>query len=113
MGNVVTAYDSFGTVHSFLHDSELPPSRLKVLVILDNLLQNCKLQIELAITIDAGGGGGGGPFIKSTYRLPSLEGDEPLTLIAYQEIITFCVAMSTEHYPKVVAVSNKLRNCHI
>ena len=70
------------------------------MAILDDPPQNRKLQIELAITIDAGE-----PFVKFTYRL---EGDGPLTLTAYQKISTLRAAMSTEHYPNVVAVSNKL-----
>jgi hypothetical protein len=91
---------SFGDVYSFLQDSELLPSRLKLLAILDDPPQNRKLQMELAVTVDAGE-----PFVKSTYRL---EGDGPFALIAYQEISTLRAAVSTEHYPNVVAVSNKL-----
>ena len=67
-------HDTFGDVYSILHDSELPPTKLKLLSILDDLPQNRKLHMELAITVDAGE-----PFVKSTYRL---EGDGPLALIA-------------------------------
>ena len=93
-------HDSFGDIHAFLQDAELPPSRLKMLAILDNPPEYRKLQIELAVTVDAGE-----PFVKSTYRL---EGDGPLALIAYEEISTVRAAVTTEHYPNVVAVSNKL-----
>ena len=47
-------HDSFGDVKSFLDDDSLPPSRLKLLEILNDAPRNRKLQIELAVTVDAG-----------------------------------------------------------
>ena len=88
---------SCGDVYSFLQDSELPPSRLKLLA---RPPQNRNLHMDLAVTVDAGE-----PFVKSTYKL---EGDGPRALSAYEEISTLCAAVSTEQYPNVVAVSNKL-----
>ena len=93
-------HDSFGDVHSFLQDSNLPPSRLKLLQVLDDLPQCRKLQMELAITIDAGE-----PFVKATYHL---EGDGPLVFTVYEEISKLLATISNEHYPNVVAIANKL-----
>ncbi len=45
---------SFGDVQSFLEDEDLPPSRLKLLEILNNAPKKKKLQIELVVTIHTG-----------------------------------------------------------
>ena len=58
------------------------------------------LQVELAITVDAGE-----PFVKATYRL---EGDGPLVLSAYEEIAALRVAISNQYYPNTNAVATKL-----
>ena len=66
---------SFGDVDTFLRNSELPPSKQKLL---DIHPKKRKLQMEIAITVDAME-----PFVKATYNL---EGDGPLLFKAYEEI---------------------------
>ena len=80
-------HDAFGL---FLQDASLPPTRLKLLEILNDLAKCRKLQIELAITIDADE-----PLVKSTYRL---EGDGPLVFAAFEEITALRGVLSTEFY---------------
>jgi hypothetical protein len=87
---------SFGDVCSFLQNDELPPSKLKLLEILNDSPNNRKLQMELAMTVDAGE-----PFVKATYRL---EGDGPLIFSAYEEINALSASISTQFYPNTVAV---------
>ncbi len=91
---------SFGDVCSFLQNDELPPSKLKLLEILNDSPKNRKLQMELAMTIDAGE-----PFVKTTYRL---EGDGPLIFSAYEEINALTASISTQFYPNTIAVARKL-----
>ena len=79
---------------------DLPPSRLKLLEILNDAPMNRRLQIELAITVDAGE-----QFVKATYRL---EGDGPLVFSAYEEIAALRVGISNEHYPNMNSVAAKL-----
>ncbi len=93
-------HNSFGDVHSFLQDSDLPPSRLKLLEILDHDPDKRKLCMELAVVVDAGE-----PIVKATYRL---EGDGPLALTAYEEISTLRNTISIQHYPNVDAVAKNL-----
>ena len=91
---------TFGDIHSFLEQKDLPPTRQKLLDVMDDPPQNRKLKTELAVTIDAGE-----PFVKATYRL---EGDGPLTLIVYEEISNLRASVSCEYYPNVVAVVTSL-----
>ena len=93
-------HDAFGDIPSFVEDEDLPPSRLKLQEILDDPPSNRMLQVELAITVDAGE-----PFVKATYRL---EGDGPLVLSAYEEIAALRVAISNQYYPNTNAVATKL-----
>lgn len=93
-------HDSFGDVKSFLEDEALPPSRLKLLEILNDPPKNRKLQVELAVTVDAGE-----QFVKATYRL---EGDGPLVFSAYEEIATLRAGVTNEHYPNTNAIATKL-----
>ena len=72
-------HDGFGDIPSFIEEEDLPPSRLKLQEILHDPPKNRKLQIEIAMTVDAGE-----PFVKATYRL---EGDGPLVLTTYKEIV--------------------------
>ena len=53
--------------------------------------------MELATTIEFGE-----PFVKATYRL---EGDEPLALAAYEEIVTLYASISAQHFPNTLAVA--------
>ena len=93
-------HDAFGDVKSFLENEDLPPSCLKLLEILNDPPKNRKLQMELAITIDADE-----QFVKATYHL---EGDGPLLFTAYEEISTLQAGISNEHYPNTNAVAIKL-----
>ena len=95
-------HDAFGDVHSFLQSEDLPPSRFKLLEILNDLPKKRKLQIELAITVDAGE-----PFVKSTYRF---EGDGPLIFTAYDEICILRATIATKHFPNTTAVAQKLKS---
>ena len=93
-------HDAFGDVPSFLECEDLPPSKTKLLVILNDPPKNRKLQIELAITVDVGE-----PLVKATYRL---KGDGPLLFSAYEEIATLQAGSSNAHYPNTNAVATKL-----
>lgn len=84
--------------HTFLY--QYRRSRLKLQEIISDAASSRKLQMELAITIDAGEN-----FVKSTYRL---EGDGALAFIAYEEISKLRAAISIAHYPNVDAVAKKL-----
>ena len=72
-----------------MRECNLPPSRLKLLEILEDLPSSRRLLIELEVTVDAGE-----PLVKATY-VP--EGDGPLVLLAYKEIQRLRVM--NEHYP--------------
>ena len=91
---------SFGDVESFLRDCDLPPSRLKLLEILEDPTNHRKLHIQLAAAVDAGE-----PFVKATYVL---KGDGPLVLSAYKEIQQLRASIRNEYYPNVVAVARRL-----
>ena len=93
-------HDAFGDVPSFLECDDLPASKSKLLDILNDPPNNRKLQMELAVTVDAGE-----PFVKATYRL---EGDGPLVFTAYEEIATLRATISNAHYPNANAVATKL-----
>jgi len=47
-------HDAFGDILSFVEEEDLPPSRLKIQEIFDDPPRNRKLQIKIAITVDAG-----------------------------------------------------------
>ena len=66
---------SYGDVKPFLEESNDlgPATRKKMLNVLQNPQKNALLQLELAITMDAGL-----PFVQATY---SLEGDGPLDML--------------------------------
>ena len=64
-------------LESFLEIDNLPPSKIHLLEILND---PTIIQIELAITVDAGE-----PFVKATY---CMKGDRPLVFSAYEEIST-------------------------
>ena len=93
-------HDAFGDVPSFLESDDLPASKSKLLEILNDPPKNRKLQMEIAVTVDAGE-----PFVKATYRL---EGDGPLVFTAYEEISTLRATISNAYYPNTNAVATKL-----
>ncbi len=88
---------SFGDVCSFLQNDELPPSKLKLLEILHDSPKNRKLQMKLAMTIDAGE-----PFVKAAYR------DGPHIFSAYEEINALTASISTQFYTNTIGVARKL-----
>ncbi len=75
---------------AFLEIDNLPPSKIHFLEILND---PTIIQIELAITVDAGE-----PFVKATYRM---EGDCPLVFSAYEEISTLHSIISNPLHPKL------------
>ena len=87
----------FRDIPLFLQDKDLPPTRLKLLRIINDPPQNRKLQMELAVTIDAGE-----PFVKATYRL---EGDGPLVFSVCEEISNARATVFNEYYPNVSGVA--------
>ena len=90
-------HNSFGDVQELLKYSnfDLPrASSLKLRKILDDVTSNVKLQMELAIMVDAME-----PFVQATFNL---EGDGPLVLLAYEEIHKLYCAI---HYPNTIAIS--------
>ena len=89
-------HDLFGDVKDFFDSKELPPSKAKIKDILSDDSTNRKLQMEPAITIDAGES-----FVKSTYVL---EGDGALAFRAFEEISKLRAVISTAYYPNVIAV---------
>ena len=93
-------HDLFGDVKDFFDGEELPPSKAKFQDILSDDPANRKLQMELAITIDAGES-----FVKSTYVL---EGDGALAFRAFEEVSKLLAVISTAYYPNVIAVAKKL-----
>ena len=87
--------------YSLISDSQdLPPTRLKLLELLDDPPTQRKLKIELAVSVDAGE-----PFVKAMYQL---EGDGPFVFSAYEEICKLRATISNEYYPNVSAVAKDL-----
>ena len=64
-----------------------------------------KLQLELAITVDAME-----DFVKAAY---TLEGDGALALVAYEQLCVLYSAISSQHYPNVNAVAKKLSQVYM
>ena len=95
-------HDTFGDIAEFLESDVTSSSAKSMLEILQDPPKSRKLQIELAITMDAMD-----PFVRATYLL---EGDGPLALSTYERLMTLVQAMNTEHYPNVAAVARKLAN---
>ena len=85
---------------SFLECDDLPASKSKLLEILNDSPKNRKLQVELAVAVDAGE-----PFVKAMYRL---ETDRPLVFMVYKEIATLRATISNAHYPNTNTVATKL-----
>ena len=95
-------FKAFGDVTTFLQNGDLPPSAKKLLDMLNDQPTKRKLQIEIAITVDAMEA-----FVTATYNL---EGDGALALSAYEEIRKLLAVVSARHYPNVTAVAKKLSN---
>ena len=93
-------FKAFGDVATFLQYGDLPPSAKKLLDMLNDQPTMRKLQIEIAITIDAMEA-----FVKATYNL---EGDGVLALFVYEEIRKQFAVVSVKLYPNVAAVVKQL-----
>ena len=94
----------YGDVEAFLrrHEDVAPASCTKLLHYLDDVQKKICIEVELAVSVDAGL-----PFVQPTYKL---EGDGPLALQCYEvsASLTAAVNMAQPHYPNVLAVSTKL-----
>ena len=97
---------AFGDVKHFLENSDLPPTRQKLMDIFNDPSPPPpppppKTRTNgTSITIDFGE-----PFVKATYNL---EGDGPLALSAYEEIAKLKAVILTQHFPNTNATATKL-----
>ena len=88
-------------MEKFLANDHLPPATSsKLLQILTDLPKARKMKKEIASTVDSME-----LFVRATYKL---EGDGPLSLIAYQQLSLLYTSVSTQYYPNVVAVAKAL-----
>ena len=94
--------EMYGDVEVFLRTNTdlAPATRMKLLVIFDDVQKKACLRVEVAATVD-----GGLPFVKATYNL---EGDGPLALQCYEIMETVSAAVRLAHYPNVDAVSSDI-----
>ena len=92
----------FGDIAPFLTENQdIGPSlRPKLLSIVNDPQSLAFLKMELAITIDIGE-----HFVKAIYNL---EGDGPLALKYYEEILKLRSAIQVAHYPNVSAVAHTI-----
>ena len=90
--------DLFGDIHPFLEEASVSPATVnKLLSILQDPQEKKLLQVEIAVTIDAGM-----PFVRATYNL---EGDGPLALTCYDAISALNMATRQAHYPNLDAIA--------
>lgn len=90
--------DLFGDVKPFLEEVTVSPATVeKLLSVFRNPREKKLLQVELAVTIDAGM-----PFVKATYNL---EGDGPLVLTCYDTISALNMSARQAHYPNLDAIA--------
>ena len=90
------ALDSFGDVELFLRRNEdlAPATRTKLLHYFDDPNKKAYLQIQLAVSVDAGM-----PFVKATY---TLEGDGPLAFQCYEIMSSLTAAHTIVYYTIVI-----------
>ena len=88
----------FADIQPFLEDiTDLAPKiRDRLLPMLQDQEQKERLQLEIAIVVDAGE-----PLVKATYNL---EGDGSLALTAYKILQEVSTAVGNKHYPNTDAV---------
>ena len=105
MGGFHQVDQQFGDVHPFLQEqTELSPAtRSKLLRLMADPPKNARLQVELAVVIDAGE-----RFVKATYSVYVLEGDGPLTLNCYEVLSTLTAGIHVQRYPNLEVVAQKL-----
>ena len=90
--------DLFGDIHPFLEEASVSLATVnKLLSILQDPQEKKLLQVEIAVTIDAGM-----PFVRATYNL---EGDGPLALTCYDAISALNMATRQAHYPNLDAIA--------
>ncbi len=77
-----------------------PATRSKLLSVLNHPQQKAYLQVELAVTVDAGM-----PLVRATYNL---EGDGALALKCYEIICTLKAAVQQAHYPNLQGLATQL-----
>ena len=89
----------FGDIEPFLRNNEDigPALRSKLLEIISNTQSQTQLRLELPAVIDVGE-----HFMKSTY---TVEGDGPLVLVCYEEILKLRAVIQTAHYANVNATA--------
>ena len=93
--------DLFGDIEPFLEGAIVSPATVdKLLSVLPDPQEKKLLQVELAVTIDAGM-----PFVRATYNL---EGDGPLALTCYDAISALNMAARQAHYPNVDAIAAQI-----
>ena len=92
----------YGDVKPFLEENDDlgPATRKKMLDVLENPQKNALLQLELAITVDAGL-----PFVQATYNL---EGDGPLVLTCYEELNKLVYSIQLAHLPNLNRIAGIL-----
>jgi len=86
----------YGDLETFLrqHDDLAPATCNKLLQHLDDPTKKAYLQMELAVTVDAGL-----PFVQATYKL---EGEGPMALECYEVISSLTTAVNkVPHYPNL------------
>ena len=89
----------FGDVEPFLQSNEDvgPTLRLKLLDILLSSQSKGQLILELAAVVNVGE-----HFVKSTYNL---EGDGPLAITCFEEIVKLREVIRTSNFPNVNAIA--------
>ncbi len=93
--------DLFGDIQPFLEEASVSPATVdKLLSILQDPQEKKLLQVELAVTVDAGM-----PFVRATYNL---EGDGPLALSCYDTISALNVSARQAHYPNLDAIASQI-----
>ena len=92
----------YGDLDPFLrqHDDLPTVTRRKLLGHLDDHNKKVYLELELAVTVDAGK-----PFVQATYVL---EGDGALALQCYEVISSLTTAVNLAHYPNLQAVAGRI-----
>lgn len=93
----------FSDNQPFLEEASVSPATVnKLLAILQDPQEKKLLQVELAVTVDAGM-----PFVRATYMY-NLEGDGPLALSSYYTIRALNVSARQAHYPNLDAIAAQI-----
>lgn len=96
----------FGHIPTFVNGEGLPEATARKLqAIINNSQQLAQLKVELAVTVDVMM-----PFVRATY---DLEGDGPLSLIAYEVTRKLQAEMRNHHFLNCSAVIRATVNGNI